>query len=48
MNIELTPQQLASLKKFLERTELRGHEVPEFLGVVRLLSQPQQVPEEKG
>jgi len=38
MVIQLTPQQLASLKKFLERTDLKGYEVPEYLELVRAVN----------
>jgi hypothetical protein len=41
--IHLTPQQAASLKKFLERTELRGWEVPELLDLIRAIN-PQPTP----
>ena len=40
ITIHLTQQQSASLKKFLERTELRGWEVPELLDLIRAINPP--------
>lgn len=36
--IELTEQQLRSLKMFLERSEMRGFEVNSFLSLVQTIS----------
>lgn len=36
--IELTEQQLQSLKMFLERSELRGYEVTQFLSLAQTIS----------
>jgi hypothetical protein len=36
--IELTEPQLRILKSFLERSEMRGYEVTQFLGLVQAIS----------
>jgi hypothetical protein len=36
--IELTEPQLRLLKAFLERSEMRGYEVTQFLGLVQTIS----------
>jgi hypothetical protein len=37
MEITFTERQLTILRKFLERTEMRGYEVNEFLEIMALL-----------
>ena len=41
--IELTEPQLHSLKMFLERSELRGYEVTQFLSLAQTISNAQPV-----
>jgi hypothetical protein len=36
--IELTEQQLRSLKMFLERSEMRGYETAQFLALVQVIN----------
>ena len=42
--IELTEPQLRMLKAFLERSEMRGFEVPQFLALVQAISAAKPVP----
>jgi hypothetical protein len=42
--IELTEQQIRNLKMFLERSEMRGFEVPQFLTLVQVISDAKPSP----
>ena len=41
--VELTESQLRILKAFLERSEMRGYEVTQFLGLVQTISNAKPV-----
>lgn len=43
--VELTEPQLRILKAFLERSEIRGYEVTQFLGLVQAISAAKQIEE---
>jgi hypothetical protein len=45
MNITLTEKTLQSLHKFLARADLKGHEVPEFVQLLRELRPAEPPPE---
>jgi len=43
--IELTEPQLRSLKMFLDRSEMRGYEVTQFLSLAQIISNAKPVEE---
>lgn len=46
MTITLTPQQLADLRTFLERTELKGFESVRFLELAQAIGRAKEEPSE--
>lgn len=42
VKITLTPKQLAALRTFLERSEIRGWEVPIFLDVAKAVAEAKE------
>ncbi len=42
MNIKLTADELNDLRVFLERTSLKGSEVPQFLAIVKALQKAKE------
>ena len=40
--IELNSQELLSLKSFMERTELRGREVPSFISLINAINSSEE------
>ena len=45
--IELTEQQLRSLKMFLERSEMRGYETAQFLALVQVINSATPIEEKE-